>query len=118
MVENEQRLEGFLKMISTYLENVVKDQKAAQKLIENDEAVKQYLRDNNWSKTDLTSQQFIECENHHMYGKITSNRLRDTKGVMIWPDGYMWIAYYDDDEKGYATAPRIFCDEDEFRMIE
>ena len=53
-----------------------------------------------------------------MYGKITSNRLRDSKGVMIWPDGYMWIAYYDDDEKGYATAPRIFCDEDEFRMIE
>ena len=45
MVESEQRLEGFPKMISTYLENVVKDQKAAQKLIENDEAVKQYLRD-------------------------------------------------------------------------
>ena len=45
MVENEQRLEGFPKMISTYLENVVGDQKTAHKLIENDEAVKQYLRD-------------------------------------------------------------------------
>jgi hypothetical protein len=43
-------------MISTYLENVVKDQKAAQKLIENDEAVKQYLRDNNWTDKDMNNE--------------------------------------------------------------
>ena len=68
MVENEQRLEGFPKMISTYLENVVKDQKAAQKLIENDEAVKQYLRDHNWTDKDMNNEWVVNQYGFHLYG--------------------------------------------------
>ena len=68
MVESEQRLEGFPKMISTYLENVVKDQKAAQKLIENDEAVKQYLRDNNWTDKDMNNEWVLLGTGFHLYG--------------------------------------------------
>ena len=68
MVENEQRLEGFPKMISTYLENVVKAQKAAPKLIENYEAVKQYLRKNNWTDKDMNNEWIILDNDMHLYG--------------------------------------------------
>ena len=50
----------------------------AANLLENRDKVIQYLRDNNWTVNDMTSQWFIDECNDHCYGKQTDNRLRFT----------------------------------------
>ena len=55
----------------------------ADKLIENKDKVIQYLKNNNWTVTDMTSQWETDEEGKHIYGQITNNELINTKGVCI-----------------------------------
>jgi hypothetical protein len=51
----------------------------------------------------------------HVFGKITHNRLRNTKGVMIFSWGWVIIAHFD--EGSVATAPYINCTADKFQIV-
>ena len=72
---------------------------------------------NNWTRTDLTGHQWFTGKYCHLFGHITDNMLSDTKGVYIdATNGIVGISYFND--WGGATRPRIFCNEDDFRIDE
>ena len=58
----------------------------ADQLEQNKPKFKQYLRENNWTEADLTSQWTIEDDDYlHVYGKITDGMLKNTNGIHINP---------------------------------
>ena len=63
-------------------------------------------------------QWFTNQLGHTYYGPQTGNRLIGTKGIEIYPlyGGKLFISYRDQD--GEITGPYIYCNEDEFEIIE
>ena len=53
---------------------------------------------------------------YHMFGHTTDNRLRNTNGIYINQYGGVDICHFDED--GSATKPQIYCDEDDFEILE
>ena len=88
--------------------------KIADTLLENRDKAIQYLRENNWTVTDITSQWGRNYVSDDIYGQITGNDLSNTKGVCISQYGYVCICHFN--ENGNATEPMIYCNADEFEI--
>ena len=90
--------------------------KTADKLEQKKAQAKQYLIKQNWTQADMTGHSWGKDYNEQIvYGKMTSNHLRNTKGVCISPHGVM-ISYFD--QGGYAISPKIWCSEFRFEIRE
>ena len=106
------------------IESKVRDQgltneklaRCADKLEQNKPQIKQYLVNNNWTKTHMTSQWFTNKWGETCYGSQTENDLINTRGVCIHPDGSVFIADWDQDSN--PTEPNIYCDKYEFKIYE
>ena len=91
---------------------------ALTKLEKEKARAKQYLIKQNWTESDMTNGEwFTNKYGYTCYGKQTDNRLEiNTKGVCIWSDGSVTIAYYD--ERGHVTRPVIVCSANGFDIYE
>ena len=90
----------------------------ADKLVENKDRFEQYLRQNNWVLSDMTSHNWGKNKyGSHVFGKITNNDLISTKGVWISPhDGGISISQFS--QFGHKVGPRIYCNADNFIAIQ
>jgi hypothetical protein len=61
------------------------------------------------------NQQWFKDWGYICYVKITDNGLRNTKGVLIHPNGYVIISHFD--HTGW-NKPYILCNKDEFEIYE
>ena len=76
-----------------------------------------YLKENIWTIEDMAAHQWnTDKYGYIVYGKMTDNRLRNTNGVKIYPNYGVHICHFD--YTGNGTDPRIYCDEDEFKIHE
>ena len=88
----------------------------ADMLEQNKPLIKQYLKQNKWTKADMTGEWQTDKYGEHVYGKMTSNYLINTKGVKIYSNGKVRIAHFN--QYGGFNRPNIWCDEDGFGIYE
>ena len=70
----------------------------ADELLRNRALVIQFLFDHNWSRCDMACQKqkwAATGGGYHIWGHMTDNKLINTKGVEILPNGVVWIAHFD-----------------------
>ena len=82
----------------------------AANLLENRDKVIQYLRDNNWTVTDMTSQWETDVDGDLVSGKMTDHKLINTKGVCINPEYGVNICHWNQDAD--ETYPYIWCNKE------
>jgi hypothetical protein len=89
----------------------------ADKLLENKQIIIQFFKHHNWLLSDMTSQWSTDRDGYIVYGKITENLLRKTKGVTIYPNhGEVFICHFN--QYGNYTKPYIRCEADKFIICE
>ena len=103
-------------MIAAYLRTLNHD-KAADRLLANMDQAIDFLKRNNYTNADMTSHQWVTVKDgFYSYGKMTDGLLRNTNGVMIWPDGGVTICHFD--HRGMPTKPMIDCSAGKFTICE
>jgi hypothetical protein len=73
---------NFLLMIVTYLRSKNLEN-LAENLLENKDPCIHYLTKHVWTRADLISHKWVQEREWHMYGQITSNELKNHKGIQI-----------------------------------
>ena len=93
---------GFFQMILNKLVELNLPQIANRLLINKDKVI-QYLKQNRWTRADISGHEWVRHSNYHMYGRITNDDLRNTNGVYINKFGKVHICYHNQD--GDPTTP-------------
>ena len=89
-------------------------EKASDRLEQNKPLIKQYLKQNEWTADHITDHEWVK--NH--YGKMTDNKLRNTRGVCIISDGKVTIGHFTENGFVDKTKPRTTCTAFEFAVEE
>ena len=106
--------ERFIKILLAKLEQI--GQKGiADYIRKNNKQIKDFLRKYKWNIKDMTSHSWVKPYSWDLYGNVTDNILRNTKGVKI-TNSDVTISHCG--QHGYWTVPYIRCTPDEFYIIE
>ena len=104
-------------MVAAYLRTLNLNETADKLLANMDEAI-DFLKRINYTQADMTGHRWETNKHNDMcYGHITDNDIiRNTKGVIIFPEGGVMIAHMNQD--GMWTKPYISCNDDFFEITE
>ena len=101
-IENRERYFGLIDIYNGFIDNIVSKARqvgyrfgTAEQLEQNKDKFRQYLVKNKWNRGDMIFHKLVKNSyNQHLYGKITYDDLRQTKGVKFHPDGDVYICHW------------------------
>ena len=96
---------------------MLKHHEIYSRLEENKDILKQYLIKQNWTIKEMTGYEWVINPQYkwHMYGKITDNNFRDSKGIKI-TSVFVDISHFN--RGGELIRPFIRCDRKRFEIYE